>query len=1840
MKPWLEDLSEEWIPQPAPQSTENDANSLDGTQTTQSVPPKPRSMLPRMRHSSGSFSEIQVRHNAKDIRPPKTRSALAERSLSDNNIPPTASSDALDTAPSRYASQSFSASSNGSVIHAGTVAHKPAVPSPQKDQPIQNTPEWKKRLLKGEVAYGEQKDLFSPMGLENIFQRPSSGHAEEPKQRKSKLGLLKGLSAIPSSPPPWPTQEQGKDNDDQEEQENTYESSHNAEVEEGLHAESELPSMETRGFGNSQAAPRTVSGQIEFENENFSPVYLSTNLKIGTTPQLIPDFNGSDLAHRLRHLGTPQPTITRDPASDGDSIAQSRSQSDSSFAKLQDDTLPEDLPAGTPDLADVGRFVEMKRGGYSREGSFRRRPLSPSPQSKGVKRSGLEVDTTTANSTEAETEGDYSSGTVNVQRRAHSPARSPVTPRRREQATLLSPERAHASGSPLKLFDAHDTFTSNRLQRRLSQLEHKSDKTSTIESKTEVTKLVQKTSRLTSVEEVSMQQVTSGSVNAHPPETRQLEPRRVETFGRGQLDQYSFPEDFSVVSSQESYGQESAPDGSPSIDVAPPGSRQPFRFQLDSSPEPLKSSRAQRQGLTRVSNPFRRATNSRSHASRMVSAMKTQEEASQPEYAEGKRGPTSPFKNPTPKRRRTLHLGETDDEDVFSDGGLTSVKGSHIAMQSIIGRKRKDARHDHSMNVADPETLARRHILRPRNPTPNQSRRDDIHAEIIEATEAFILSSPKMNTIREQLDPPSDASGPSEESRAAAVANEVAAFNLKRVQVARDESRKKSVTTQDFLDEAVKIMDYIRAKGRPTSGLGSLEETDSESPIHRDESHFPSPSLTFSRPPSREGRLSAWREPNKRTLDPNVVSHLRKFQEKESDDFMGSSIRSLRFSRLRGPNSPDGHSVVVEQDNIRIIDNLDRHQEPLDEEHGIDSQPRTNGTNPSTGSSMGQTVATSASRRSEHVATLAPDAVAHLIPEQIAGMSFDREKNIWVRNKSPSKEIRPTEDISSANESEEDPFGNIPDLTVDETAEIIRKQGSPTRPQATAETILEETGEVEREDHARPVTREGKGIAFPDTSSVPSKVSNNFAWSFPKTETRATSYSDQETRNGGTQKIQPLQTTYTIPESDEIDFEHEIKYYEGRGAATPVMGKARVRDITFSIKRRDFGDQDEEQRDASSPQRRSEQQWGYSKTHQSSRTQKSTWRQVPGAKTLPSSRKPIIPEEAELSILEDLPSRNYRMQLSMSVAAPPMSTQKQDALVAPSSPVKGDVTFMLSDLPEFTLHQVDECELPDRVVVKHDGTRFSKALEDRYAQGTADLIKALQDVAPEEPYWEDLREVNLHKKGLSNLHRLDEFCYRLEELDMSNNDINQVKGIPYTMRRLHAQNNCLTGLTSWASLMNLQHLDISGNEIDSLDGLSDLIHLRTLKVDNNQVKSLDGIMHLDALMELSVGGNQIEAVDFSHAELYVSLTHFLVHIGSTNPRCRKSLKDLNLRGNRLVDVRGLHCLPQLQHLDLGKSTICLTDWCMLIKIDDNSIEEFPIVDIQSGRCKALRSLRLCRNGMASLEIDFYCPRLESLYVDGNSLGQVVGLENLRHLRTFSAREQMLETDSDTETCVGNLVQNPDIRNLYISVNPTRCLDISQHLLNLQRLELASMGLKELPDNFGQLTPNIRSINLNFNSLKDLRPLLNIKRLTELLIAGNKLTRLRTNLAVLSKLTTLTKVDMRENPITLRFYPPASENRVMSLRRKPTNDDVSETDRFVLPDGDPEEDKQYQQRLDFETRLRRRVQEIMLSTQCRSLSELDGLPFDKARILVKDDIWERLSYLGVIRRTETSEGNTT
>ena len=134
------------------------------------------------------------------------------------------------------------------------------------------------------------------------------------------------------------------------------------------------------------------------------------------------------------------------------------------------------------------------------------------------------------------------------------------------------------------------------------------------------------------------------------------------------------------------------------------------------------------------------------------------------------------------------------------------------------------------------------------------------------------------------------------------------------------------------------------------------------------------------------------------------------------------------------------------------------------------------------------------------------------------------------------------------------------------------------------------------------------------------------------------------------------------------------------------------------------------------------------------------------------------------------------------------------------------------------------------------------------------------------------------------------------------------------------------------------------------------------------------------------------------------------------------------------------------------------------------------------------------------------------------------------------------------------------------------------------------------------------------------------------------------MAVLARLGELESVDLRENPFTIGFYPRAVEGTLVStgmsrdvvaqdgIEKAEVGGGEEERMRFTLPPVDAEKDGEYLKRLDEGTRIRRRVYEMLVASECRGVRELDGLAFDREGTLVRDEVWERLVLLGVVRRS--------
>jgi hypothetical protein len=245
------------------------------------------------------------------------------------------------------------------------------------------------------------------------------------------------------------------------------------------------------------------------------------------------------------------------------------------------------------------------------------------------------------------------------------------------------------------------------------------------------------------------------------------------------------------------------------------------------------------------------------------------------------------------------------------------------------------------------------------------------------------------------------------------------------------------------------------------------------------------------------------------------------------------------------------------------------------------------------------------------------------------------------------------------------------------------------------------------------------------------------------------------------------------------------------------------------------------------------------------------------------------------------------------------------------------------------------------------------------------------------------------------------------------------------------------------------------------------------------------------------------------------------------------------------------------------------------------------------------------------------------------------------------------------------------------------------MLALQLLDIASCGIRVLPGHFGKNFPNLRVLNLNFNSVSDLGSIADMRGLSRLTAAGNRISRLRMLCQVVARIgrssqhdySSLRTIDLRNNPLTVGFYPPPVsgsgradthikmlENKLHRTHKRQKNiesgadlllatygetednavvgfqgqtaikervTDVEIDDPYTLPPADAEADQKYRSRLDGSTKSRRMTLEVMLYAGTGgSVRVLDGLELrpilehEKAEV---DRLWSKLEQLGVFTK---------
>jgi len=1130
----------------------------------------------------------------------------------------------------------------------------------------------------------------------------------------------------------------------------------------------------------------------------------------------------------------------------------------------------------------------------------------------------------------------------------------------------------------------------------------------------------------------------------------------------------------------------------------------------------------------------------------------------------------SPTKERSPKRRRTLLKDE-----LFVAGTEVEIKVSRLPSDSLAGKKRRDALPGKDAEQASAETLATRRIVRPSG-SRKSSRDGHSRAESASASETLQNATQVTPQLAEQL------------------AAELESFANNAAEVKQD-SRKASLATKDYMEEANKVMEFIRAKGKPKPVLPKIQEPEDVSELDPDAildlEVDDSTKDSFSRPPSREGRVAPRPDRRHAQHDSKIADHLKKFHEPDDLDILTSTsaLGTLQLADNKASEEAALVPVPEEGESAEAQEQSDIDESMQSDPPGMrilnenDKKRKYSATDTDTqninSDSSRRTIPTTSSTASGQRGLISQGTVS--LPDTIGVMTFDHEKKTWVKQnikapKLPQPIASPESKAGGPEFSEADPFDDIPDLSIDELREASLKKSPMLGMLQDKLNVQDNQNNTYYEERKEPGSPPPE-VATPAKSSLrsPRRQRPSETKERPHSKGPQASTHEERLHNGVPSKdidtgAKHQPRVVTIAFSSPIAC--EIPYIQ-----PPSISDADLDEDDPSLLPLD----DDGTVLGSSPAKPTEDHHVVEEDHGA------RVRAVMGSverhgqyRAMTLNRRPV----SRIEEYEEGQEDNQELSLIHIKHDEITPAPNRQVSIRKTSVTKESSILCLTPLSEFTLHQIDKLNHPEESFVAERAN--SRAL--RQAHGSTALVedalvKAITDAEPTELFWEQLRKLSLADSGLAAIRGLSGYCSSLEYLDLRRNKVVQLTDLPVSLRSLNMSSNLINDLTSWTHLHNLQHIDVSGNQLESLECFSGLIHLRHLNASNNKIRNIEGILDLNGLITLDLSGNDVPEVDFRTCDL-------------------ASLENLDLSKNNLMHVRNLDSLPKLQTADLT----------------ENLLEDLTI----GGEKVAARLETLClaQNELTSLDLTAF-PSLQRLNIDSNSITMLQGLAEAEHLTILSACDQRVAS-----TLVNDILSGAhDITELYLSANAlpeTGLVLPTMANFTMRCLEIASCGLDSLPVGFGDHFPNLRVLNMNFNALADLSSLQGCVKLRSLYLAKNRIKKMRRTCLTLSRIPALRKIDLRDNPLTVGFYPPMGA-------------EAETKDAYRLSSRNAVQDKKWIGLMDEMTWMRRRAMELLLAECCSTVEEVDGFVLDRDLLVKEQADWQRLMKKGVLKEKSST-----
>ncbi|KZO96968.1 hypothetical protein CALVIDRAFT_598091 [Calocera viscosa TUFC12733] len=499
----------------------------------------------------------------------------------------------------------------------------------------------------------------------------------------------------------------------------------------------------------------------------------------------------------------------------------------------------------------------------------------------------------------------------------------------------------------------------------------------------------------------------------------------------------------------------------------------------------------------------------------------------------------------------------------------------------------------------------------------------------------------------------------------------------------------------------------------------------------------------------------------------------------------------------------------------------------------------------------------------------------------------------------------------------------------------------------------------------------------------------------------------------------------------------------------------------------------------------------------------------------------------------------------------------------------------------------DEAPLPSFALKRNSSRSFAAGnatflTECSFGVAHDALVKYITDAEPYVVHWERLKRVDLKGKTIDSVARLKEFLPVVEQVDLTDNRIAWLTGLPSTLLHLSIASNALTGLTAYKHLPKLRYLNISRNQVESFQQLAGLVNLRELHADYNCLASLDGLADIP-LRVLSVKGNKIQKVDVRLTQWY-------------------NLEVLDLSQNLISDLQGI------EHLDS----------IVTLNLDGNRLEYFSIL---GSRLPDLHVLRLSDNRLTTLNITGL-DSLRTLYADDNRLSEVIGLEDCQTLHNLSVRNQ-------SQKLLFTAREVRDVKRLYLSGNPLPRQFFACALPNLSYAEFSSCQLGTLPP-LRQIMPNVITLVINWNHFPNLDFLQGQRHLQRVVAVGCRVESLEMN-TVLGGLEGLRELDLRMNSFTLGWYLPVVSDIDRKGKQPAVEDRDSDAAFRSSSNPTPEDlDKKYRRGLPDDLYVPRAMWRGLVMERCPAIERLDGLEINEKERIKTKKLLEQLRMSGVVR----------